>query len=213
VVSGGLAEDPTYFCGDIHDSFGADVYRKSTGDLVLRKSSAKNPHGRQMMILRMCLPWLYRRDLLWKALRVKNIALPFAICAALLVPIPTLAQRNSSAESDCYKLSSHADARGCLESRSKESAEKLSEAEQVFKSALEKSGEDAPEIARELAAFVSASAEFKLYREKQCDLQAALTAGGNAASDRRLLCEIELNDRRKVDLSAELNALRSLWRR
>jgi hypothetical protein len=48
--------------------------------------------------------------------------------------------------------------------------------------------------------FRKAGEAFRKFRADQCDLQAALALGGNAASDRRLLCEVELIRRQAQDL-------------
>lgn len=111
------------------------------------------------------------------------------------------AQRAAIAEKECYQSGGHADARQCLEGKAKQSAVKLDEAEESVRSGLRKVGEPAEEIARALAAFEASSVAFRQYRDKQCEFMAALAMGGNAASDRRLLCEIELNMRRTTDLS------------
>jgi hypothetical protein len=44
VVSIVLHEYFTYFCRKVQGGFGADLYRKSTGDVVLGKSAAKDSH-------------------------------------------------------------------------------------------------------------------------------------------------------------------------
>jgi hypothetical protein len=42
VVSGDLPESPVYFCGKTPAEFGVNVYRKSTGVMVLGKPAAKH---------------------------------------------------------------------------------------------------------------------------------------------------------------------------
>lgn len=52
----------------------------------------------------------------------------------------------------------------------------------------------------EVSAFEAAASQFLRYRQSQCEFQTSLAAGGNGAVDRRLLCEIDLNNRRIAEL-------------
>jgi uncharacterized protein YecT (DUF1311 family) len=110
---------------------------------------------------------------------------PVLFCAAIAACLPAVAQRNESAASNCYMQPSHAEARDCLTLKRQESEATLRKAE----SAALKPHE-----------LQLASRKFAAYRHAQCEWQAALADGGNAASDRRLLCEIELNERRAAEL-------------
>jgi uncharacterized protein YecT (DUF1311 family) len=116
------------------------------------------------------------------------------------LPSSVVAQRSSAAATACYKVEGHADARHCLEEKAKRSAADLDAEETALRTALTRSGD---ESARQLAAFDDAVKRFRQYRASQCSFVAALAAGGNAATDRRLLCEIDLNEARIFQLSTD----------
>jgi uncharacterized protein YecT (DUF1311 family) len=126
-------------------------------------------------------------------------------CALLLACFSSaaLGQRASDAEAACYKLEGHADARSCLEQYAKRSVATLETAEAALRTALTRRDEEPASVAREVAAFDAAAMRFRQYRATQCSFMASLAAGGNAASDRRLLCEIELNQTRASHLLPE----------
>lgn len=124
------------------------------------------------------------------------------ITAALLMPMLAAAQRSAGAESACLGLAAHADARRCLISEASKSDDRLERAERNLRQALSRWQEDAGYKQYSLAAQEVASAEFLRARSAQCELQATLAAGGNGANDRRLLCRVELNERRVTDIQA-----------
>lgn len=106
------------------------------------------------------------------------------------------AQRSADAES-CFKTSAgSADARACLERKERESEDALSRAEADYLTALQASGLDLAERNAIAKALGDSSGSFRMYRSRQCDLQARVAAGGSGASHRRFLCLISLNDER-----------------
>jgi len=114
-----------------------------------------------------------------------------------------LAQRAQRAESSCYKRPSHVEAIRCLERHAQHAAAALNLAEKTLRSAVANRDQEQSERERELAAFDNSAARFREYRELQCTFVASLAAGGNAAIDRKLLCEIELNHARAADLARD----------
>jgi uncharacterized protein YecT (DUF1311 family) len=68
--------------------------------------------------------------------------------------------------------------------------------------------QEAPFKTRARAEFDTSVETFRHHRAAQCELHAALAAGGNAASDRRLLCVIKLNGQRITQLQDEMDALK-----
>lgn len=69
-------------------------------------------------------------------------------------------------------------------------------AEAEVRSKLAKWDQEPTYRADAASAFDAAVSAFVRFREHQCSFQASLAAAGNAAEDRRLLCEIELNTSR-----------------
>jgi hypothetical protein len=112
-------------------------------------------------------------------------------------------QRAPDVEAACYANAGHADARDCLAARAAEAGSRLKNAEYTFKDGLAKSSADPAEITRAVTAFNLASQQYQRYRKDQCDFVATLAFGGNGGSDRRLLCQIELDNRRLTDLASE----------
>jgi len=118
------------------------------------------------------------------------------IAAALAFPMLAIGQRSANAETACLGLLGHADARSCLIAEAAKSDSRLQGAERDLRQAVKNWQEDESYKRTALAAQMRAHAEFLRARSAQCEFQATLAAGGNGADDRRLLCWIELNDRR-----------------
>ncbi len=70
-----------------------------------------------------------------------------------------------------------------------------------------KSDEEARYIDQALSAFDAASKQYAQFRKTQCEVPAKLAFGGNAADDRRLLCQIELDARRMADLARDTKSI------
>ena len=133
---------------------------------------------------------------------------PCLLLAGLLSLLPLVAQAASPAAEQCFNLPSHAEARACLESRERESAAVVGRTEEAFRVALA-SWDQEPSFKSRARANLDASVEtYRRHRAAQCELHASLAAGGNAASDRRLLCAIELNEERVAQLQSEMGALK-----
>jgi hypothetical protein len=123
--------------------------------------------------------------------------------SAVVAASPAFAQRSAAADTACYKASSHADAQTCLERRADASARRVRAAEQLFREALAKTDQEPGDIAAALAAFEAASKEYWQFRNILCEVPAKLAFGGNAASDRRYLCQIEMDERRARDIERD----------
>ena len=121
----------------------------------------------------------------------------------ILVASPGYAQRNALADGICYKFRSHAEQRGCLEAQAEASENQLLAAEAQFRRFLGGWDTEAQWRSRALDAFEGSVATYRSYRDRQCELVASLAAGGNATSDLRLLCQIELNKARATYLAAD----------
>lgn len=130
------------------------------------------------------------------------------IASALLLPTLAVAQRSAQAEAICLGQLGHASARSCLIARATQSDARLEEAERVLRQVIGAWGEDEDYKRAALAAQKRAHAEFLRSRAAQCEFQATLAAGGNGANDRRLLCRIELNDRRVSEVQAIAASIR-----
>lgn len=128
--------------------------------------------------------------------------------AGLLSVLPLVAQATGPAAEQCFNLPSHAEARACLETRERESAAALGSTEEAFRVALASWNQEPPFKIRARANFDASVKTFRRHRAAQCELHASLAAGGNATSDRRLLCTIELNERRVTQLQEEMGALK-----
>lgn len=124
-----------------------------------------------------------------------------------LLPFVVAAQTNAAAAQSCFSEPSHADARACLEARLKSSADAMQKAEAMAFAALERWGEEPHYKSQSAAALRASSVAFVRMRATQCEFAASLAAGGNGATDRRLLCEIELNERRSAELRASISSL------
>ena len=112
-----------------------------------------------------------------------------------------MGQRNPAAES-CFDIGSQAQAKECLESRSAASEQALQAAEKTALTALRDWDDTPSNRKRSIDALQQANQQFRVYRSAQCSLQATLAAGGTGTAHRRLLCLIELNERRVADLAA-----------
>jgi len=98
--------------------------------------------------------------------------------------------------------------RVCLESRERESAAVVGRTEDAFRVALASWDQEPPFRTKARANFDASVETFRRHRAAQGELHASLSAGGNAASDRRLLCAIELNEQRATQLQNEMGALK-----
>lgn len=122
------------------------------------------------------------------------------IFAVLATSTLAFAQRNLSASTECYKSGGHADARNCLEQKAEQSRANLHLAEESLKIFLASWDQEQQYKSDAANWLVKSSSLFDQYRQSQCELQASLAAGANGASDRRLLCIIELNEKRSLEL-------------
>ena len=130
------------------------------------------------------------------------------LVAATLVAFSGAApcQRHTAAQA-CFDEGGQVQARECLEDRFRTSEAELKNAEAASLAALGHWQEAPANRAKSLKALKESAIAFHRYRTKQCALQASLTAGGTGTGHRRLLCAIELNQRRIADLrSVEMDA-------
>jgi hypothetical protein len=130
------------------------------------------------------------------------------LLTSLLSVSPLIAHTAGPTAEQCFNLPSHAEARECLESRERESVAVVGRTKDAFRVALA-SWDQEPRIRTQARANFDASVEtFRRHRAAQCELTASLAAGGNAASDRRLICGIELNEQRVTQLQSEIGVLK-----
>lgn len=115
---------------------------------------------------------------------------------------------NALAEDQCFNSASHAEARACLEARAKESALAVKNAENSLRSTLSNWDQEQEYKKRSISKLDTAAIQFQRYRKAECELQASLAAGGNAAGDRRLLCCIALDEKRVAELQAAQESLK-----
>lgn len=126
----------------------------------------------------------------------------------LISGILALLQNNAFAEDQCFNVASHAETRACLEARAKDSALALTNAESALRSALLNWDQEQQYKTRSISKLDTASTQFQRYRKNQCEFDASLAAGGNAADDRRLLCYIALDEKQAAELQAAQGALK-----
>lgn len=109
--------------------------------------------------------------------------------------LPAQAQQSASAQA-CLAAGGNPEIRACLERRERESEDLLSRSEADFLVTVQKSGlagADRTAIAKSLGA---SSGPYRIYRSRQCDVQALVAAGGTSAAYRRFDCQIALNEQR-----------------
>lgn len=138
----------------------------------------------------------------------KQLARNVTLIYCLLASSFASAQRSTVAAKQCYKLLSQVDARTCLEAKSKESASEVKKVEASLHSALEKWDTESEFKNLSITQLDESKLKYLDYRESQCEFQASLAAGGNAASDRRFLCYINLDENRLIELQATLKSLK-----
>jgi len=106
---------------------------------------------------------------------------------------------------ECWNRESHALARECFEESSRRSEEALAAELKTVRETVKTWDEEERYRNEAMSRVERSAAAFRKFRREQCDLEAASTAGGNAAGDLRAACESELN-RREI---ARLRALRA----
>lgn len=102
---------------------------------------------------------------------------------------------------ECFDVGGQAQARTCLEARFAATEQERQQAEQATAAALQHWDEWPSNKQRARQAWRASARQFVRYRQAQCDLQAALAAGGTGTGHRRLLCEIALNLQRVAALA------------
>lgn len=119
----------------------------------------------------------------------------------LVLSSEVLAQRAASGE-NCFFLGGQADARVCLEKRVINSDMALRQAEADTLDHVRR-WDDTPENRKRVNIYLlSSGKQYLRYRQEQCELQAALAAGGTGGSHRRFLCILELNEQRMTHLQS-----------
>lgn len=128
---------------------------------------------------------------------------------SLMFMFPFFAWGQSSTVSahKCYKNESHASARECLEKIALSQAVLLKDTESKLRSTLQEWDQTPEDKTRALIALNEGATNFESYVKSQCDFQASIAAGGNAATNRRLLCEIELKKKRVAELQSTTKGL------
>jgi uncharacterized protein YecT (DUF1311 family) len=130
-----------------------------------------------------------------------------AVLFLLVMPAIAAAQRNAQAEQLCLHQGSQAEARTCLQAQAKLSADAVLAAERAALAALERWDQEPSYKARSKAALQASTQAFYRARHAECEFQATLAAGGNGATARRLLCEVELNRQRMGELQSIVASL------
>jgi len=128
-----------------------------------------------------------------------------AVVLAFLAVGPAVAQRDADADRLC-EPGSHAEQRACLVAEADKSEKRLAQEESAARIALLKMNENEPERTRAVEEFDRSVLEFRRFRSAQCEFVASLAYGGNGQGDRRLLCQIDLNNARIRYLPAALRS-------
>ncbi len=122
------------------------------------------------------------------------------LCLSLSVSsVGAWAQRAASGE-DCFFIGGQADARTCLEQRVRDSESLLQQTEADIAAQILRWDDTPSNRGRVHHYLLSSGKQYLLYRKEQCELQAALAAGGTGGSHRRYLCILELNEQRILHL-------------
>jgi uncharacterized protein YecT (DUF1311 family) len=133
-----------------------------------------------------------------------NSIVRVSLSAVLILGSPVLpAQRSAEAASACYRSADHASALDCLTKYVATSSALVEKAERKALETLAKNSESPADLSRAIEALNASARQYQLYRRTQCEFVALLAFGGNGESDRRLLCQIDLDDRRVADLARE----------
>jgi hypothetical protein len=89
---------------------------------------------------------------------------------------------------------------------------KLLQIEKALARVIVHNGADAAAIARQIAALDAAGRQFRTYRTRQCSLQTLLGPDAAAARERRVACELALNEARVLDLQTTIDTQKRLAR-
>ncbi|MBF5003446.1 lysozyme inhibitor LprI family protein [Diaphorobacter caeni] len=127
------------------------------------------------------------------------------VCATLL-PLAAAAQRDPSAESNCYSRLSHDSMRACIKEQSAAATKELESAEKQLASAIQSELHHSKSSARQHLS--EANARYRQYRKAQCAFQAQAANGKKSAPDREMLCTTALDLQRAKDLKATAEMLR-----
>jgi Lysozyme inhibitor LprI len=92
------------------------------------------------------------------------------------------------------------------------SEQKLLQIEKALARVIVHNGADATVIARQIAALDAAGREFRTYRTRQCSLQTVFNPADAAARERRVACEVTLNEARALDLQTTIDIQKLLAR-
>jgi uncharacterized protein YecT (DUF1311 family) len=123
------------------------------------------------------------------------------LLATCLAPTQA-AQAADRAAVGCYRLESHADQRDCLEALAAETTQLVEKLGGKALADVTEWDQEASYRGRTQTYLRKSIGAFAEGKSAECELQASLAAGGNAASDRRLICQIDMNERRISELLA-----------
>jgi len=103
---------------------------------------------------------------------------------------------------ECGRKPSHAEERGCHVELARSSTAELGGVERELAGQVEQWDQEAEYKQRTRSLLLASFERFKSFRDAQCEAEASLAAGGNAARDLRLSCVTRLNRRRIAELRA-----------
>ena len=115
------------------------------------------------------------------------------IAKSALVLVIAMVSVRAGAECQWNSKSSHANYTACLLRDASQSEKAVVAAESHARQRLSSSSEVASEKERALALLESAAASFRKFKAAQCEFESSTAAGGNAAGDLRVLCDIALD--------------------
>ena len=127
------------------------------------------------------------------------------VCVTLL-PLAAAAQRDPSAENNCYSRLSHDSMRACIKEQSAAATKELESAEKMLASTIQHELRNSKTSARQH--LTQANAKYRQYRKAQCSFQAQAATGKKSAPAREMLCTTALDLQRAKDLHATIETLR-----
>ena len=124
------------------------------------------------------------------------------ILLVLPVSFAALGQAAEKAEAKCSGLSSHSAMSFCINAEANESDKKVLFKESEIIERLNKWNMDLEPKNVAIEKFNTATSQFKIWRNAQCNAKAALALGGSGSDPLYDLCRIEINEYRLVQLKA-----------
>ena len=135
------------------------------------------------------------------AMILSRLSLVTVVALSLAAPPAEVrAAVRPAAVQECERAPDHAHERVCWEQLARTTTADVARTEQQLLRRLERWDQDPPYRQRARTLLLASFRQFASYRAAECDAEASVAAGGNAAGDLRLSCVVRLNRARVADL-------------